>query len=106
MIALLFAFNVYLQRPVIDSFLLSLALGVDLTPQLLPAIISVNLAHGARLMARQRVVVKRLAAIENFGSMDVPCTDKTGTITEGRDQFHQALSATARRAFVCCGMPG
>lgn len=93
MIALIFAFNVYLQRPVIDSFLFSLALGVGLTPQLLPAIISVNLAHGARLMARQRVVVKRLAAIENFGSMDVLCTDKTGTITEGRAQFDQALSA-------------
>jgi Mg2+-importing ATPase len=93
MISLLFAFNVYLQRPVVDSFLFALALGVGLTPQLLPAIISVNLAHGARRMARQRVVVKRLAAIENFGSMDVLCTDKTGTITEGRAQVHQALSA-------------
>jgi Mg2+-importing ATPase len=93
MIALIFAFNVYLQRPVVDSFLFALALGVGLTPQLLPAIISVNLAHGARRMARLKVVVKRLAAIENFGSMDVLCTDKTGTITEGRAQVHQALSA-------------
>ncbi|MFO0015895.1 MAG: magnesium-translocating P-type ATPase [Synechococcaceae cyanobacterium] len=100
MISLLFAFNVYLQRPVVDSFLFALALGVGLTPQLLPAIISVNLAHGARRMARQRVVVKRLAAIENFGSMDVLCTDKTGTITEGRAELHQALSADGQPSFV------
>jgi Mg2+-importing ATPase len=93
MIALIFAFNVYLQRPVIDSFLFALALGVGLTPQLLPAIISVNLAHGARRMASQQVVVKRLAAIENFGSMDVLCTDKTGTITEGMARVHQTLAA-------------
>ena len=93
LIALIFAVNVYLNRPVVDSFLFSLALGVGLTPQLLPAIISVNLAHGARRMARQQVIVKRLAAIENFGSMDVLCTDKTGTITEGTSQVHQALAA-------------
>ena len=93
LVALIFAFNVYLQRPVIDSFLFSLALGVGLTPQLLPAIVSVNLAHGARRMARQRVIVKRLAAIENLGSMDVLCTDKTGTITEGTCHIHQAQSA-------------
>lgn len=93
LIALIFAVNVYLNRPVVDSFLFSLALGVGLTPQLLPAIISVNLAHGARRMARQQVIVKRLAAIENFGSMDVLCTDKTGTLTEGISQVHQALAA-------------
>ena len=79
----IFAVNVYLHRPVLDSFLFSLALAVGLTPQLLPAIVSVNLAHGARRMAAQKVIVKRLAAIENFGSMDVLCTDKTGTLTEG-----------------------
>ncbi|MEY4298646.1 MAG: hypothetical protein RLZZ423_1825 [Cyanobacteriota bacterium] len=93
LIALIFAVNVYLNRPVVDSFLFSLALGVGLTPQLLPAIISVNLAHGARRMARQQVIVKRLAAIENFGSMDVLCTDKTGTLTEGSSRIHQALAA-------------
>jgi Mg2+-importing ATPase len=63
----IFAFNVYLHRPVLDSFLFALALAVGLTPQLLPAIISVNLATGARRMATQKVIVKRLAAIENFG---------------------------------------
>jgi Mg2+-importing ATPase len=79
----IFGVNVYLHRPVLDSFLFSMALAVGLTPQLLPAIVSINLAQGARRMAEHKVIVKRLAAIENFGSMDVLCTDKTGTITEG-----------------------
>jgi len=76
---------------ILDSFLFALALAVGLTPQLLPAIISVNLAQGARRMAHQKVIVKRLAAIENFGSMDVLCADKTGTLTEGRVRLHAAL---------------
>ena len=77
------AINVYFARPVLDSLLFSLALAVGLTPQLLPAIISINLAHGAKIMATQKVIVKRLASIENFGSMNVLCSDKTGTLTEG-----------------------
>jgi Mg2+-importing ATPase len=93
LIALIFAFNVYLQRPVSDSFLFALALGVGLTPQLLPAILTVNLARGAQAMARRRVIVKRLAAIEDFGSMDVLCTDKTGTLTEGKPRVRGALAA-------------
>ena len=88
----IFAINVYLHRPVLDSFLFSMALAVGLTPQLLPAIISVNLAHGAKRMAQQNVIVKRLASIENFGSMNVLCSDKTGTLTEGSMRFHAALS--------------
>lgn len=83
MVMAIFAVNVYLHRPVFDSFLFALALAVGLTPQLLPAIISINLAHGAKKMAGQKVIVKRLAAIENFGSMNVLCSDKTGTLTEG-----------------------
>ena len=93
----IFAFNVLLTRPVVDSFLFALALGVGLTPQLLPAIISVNLAQGARRMAAQRVIVRRLAAIENFGSMSVLCSDKTGTLTEG--------SASLRRCADLDGQP-
>ena len=80
----IFAVNVYLERPVLESFLFALALAVGLTPQLLPAIISVNLAKGAQRMARKHVIVRRLAAIEDFGSMDVLCSDKTGTLTEGQ----------------------
>ena len=87
----IFAINVYLARPVLDSFLFSLALAVGLTPQLLPAIISINLAHGAKRMAQERVIVKRLASIENFGSMNVICSDKTGTLTEGVVHLESAL---------------
>jgi Mg2+-importing ATPase len=87
----IFAINVYLARPVLDSFLFALALAVGLTPQLLPAIITVNLAHGAKHMASEKVIVKRLASIENFGSMNVLCSDKTGTLTEGVVQIHSAV---------------
>jgi P-type Mg2+ transporter len=91
LVILIFAFNVFLQRPVLDSFLFALALAVGLTPELLPAIISVNLASGARRMAAQKVIVKRLVAIEDFGSMDVLCSDKTGTLTEGLVHLDGAL---------------
>ena len=86
-----FAINVYLARPVLESFLFAMALAVGLTPQLLPAIISVNLAHGAKRMASEKVIVKRLASIENFGAMNVLCSDKTGTLTRGMVQVHSAL---------------
>lgn len=89
----IFFINVYLQRPVFDSFLFALALAVGLTPQLLPAIISINLSHGARRMAAQKVIVKRLASIENFGSMNVLCSDKTGTLTEGVVEVQGMLDA-------------
>jgi Mg2+-importing ATPase len=91
LVILIFAFNVFLHRPVLDSFLFALALAVGLTPELLPAIISVNLASGARHMAAQKVIVKRLVSIEDFGSMDVLCCDKTGTLTEGLVQLEGAL---------------
>jgi Mg2+-importing ATPase len=87
----IFAINVFMHRHVLDSFMFSLALAVGLTPQLLPAIISVNLAHGARRMARDKVIVKRLASIENLGSMNVLCSDKTGTLTEWVVRLYQAL---------------
>ena len=92
----IFAINVFLHRPVLDSFLFSLALAVGLTPQLLPAIISINLAHGAKLMAAEKVIVKRLAAIENFGSMDVLCSDKTGTLTDGVVRLQSAFSISGQ----------
>ena len=93
LIVVIFAINVYLARPVLDSFLFSLALAVGLTPQLLPAIISINLAQGAKQMAKHKVIVKRLAAIENFGSMNVLCSDKTGTLTEGQVHVEAMLDA-------------
>ncbi|MCQ6958709.1 magnesium-translocating P-type ATPase [Mucilaginibacter aquariorum] len=91
LVIIIFALNVWLHKPVLDSFLFSLALAVGLTPQLLPAIISVNLAAGARKMAGMQVIVKRLSAIENFGSMNILCTDKTGTITVGKVVVKDAL---------------
>ena len=91
LVIVIFAINVLLKRPALDSFLFSLALAVGLTPQLLPAIISINLAHGAKLMAQVKVIVKRLASIENFGSMNVLCSDKTGTLTDGIVQLQSAL---------------
>ncbi len=78
-----FAVNLFFARPIIDSLLFSIALAVGLTPELLPAIISVNLSRGAQTMAKKGVLVRRLRAIENLGSMDVLCADKTGTLTEG-----------------------
>ena len=92
LVVLIFVANVYLRRPVLESFLFSLALAVGLTPQLLPAIVSVNLARGAKQMAKKQVIVKRLPAIENFGSMNVFCTDKTGTLTEGEVKIHSAVN--------------
>jgi len=84
LVVIIFGINVFLHRPVLESFLFSLALAVGLTPQLLPAIISINLAHGAKKMAKNKVIVKRLSSIENFGSMNIICSDKTGTLTEGK----------------------
>ena len=75
--------NLLLHRPLVESLLFSVALAVGLSPELLPAIVSVTLAAGARAMSRQGVIVRRLDAIENLGSMTVLCTDKTGTLTEG-----------------------
>ncbi len=79
----IFAANVLLHRPPIDALLFSIALAVGLSPELLPAIVTVTLSRGARAMARRGVIVRRLNAVENFGSMDVLCSDKTGTLTEG-----------------------
>ena len=83
--------NIYFGRSILESFLFSLALAIGLTPQLLPAIISVNLSHGARRMARDKVIVKRLAALENLGSMNILCSDKTGTLTIGNVQLKSAI---------------
>ncbi|MDA4128988.1 MAG: magnesium-translocating P-type ATPase [Thaumarchaeota archaeon] len=93
-----FAINVYFARPVLDSLLFSLALAVGLTPQLLPAIISINLAQGAKKMALQKVIVKRLASIENFGSMNVFCSDKTGTLTEGSIKIQSVLDVQGKES--------
>lgn len=81
--AVILVVNVVLGRPFIDSVLFSIALAVGVTPQMLPAIVAVSLSTGARRMADVSVIVRRLDAIEDLGSMDLLCTDKTGTLTRG-----------------------
>jgi len=75
--------NLVLHRPLLESFLFSVALAVGMTPEMMPMIITVTLARGARRMTRKKLLVKQLAAIEDFGSIDILCSDKTGTLTEG-----------------------
>jgi Mg2+-importing ATPase len=91
---LIFVANTALGRPVVDSMLFSLALAVGLTPQMLPAIVTISLSSGARRMAKRRVIVKRLDVIEDLGSMTVLCTDKTGTLTIGAPGLDRALDPT------------
>ncbi|MBA8829013.1 magnesium-translocating P-type ATPase [Alpinimonas psychrophila] len=89
---LVFVANLLLQRPLLDSLLFSLAIAIGMTPQLLPAVVSTGLAAGSSRLARKRVLVKRLAAIEDLGDMNVLVTDKTGTLTEGHIDFVRAVS--------------
>lgn len=93
MVIAILAINIVLQHPTIETVLFALALAVGLSPELLPAILTITLARGAKAMAAQGVIVKRLNAIENLGSMDVLCTDKTGTLTKGVVQLDQALDS-------------
>lgn len=85
--------NGLLQRPWLESFIFAVALAVGLTPELLPMIVSVTLARGAMRMATKRVIVKQLASIQNLGSMDVLCTDKTGTLTEARIHLERHIDS-------------
>jgi Mg2+-importing ATPase len=95
-----FTINVLLDRPAIESLLFAIALAVGMAPELLPAIISINLAKGAQVMAKSGVIVRRLSAIENLGSMDVLCTDKTGTLTAGIVKLDGALDVQGNPSAV------
>jgi Mg2+-importing ATPase len=90
----IFIINVAFSRPLIDALLFSLAIAIGITPQLLPAIVSVSLSSGSRALARKRVLVKRLVTIEDLGNIEVLFTDKTGTLTEGAITFDRSLDAT------------
>jgi Mg2+-importing ATPase len=83
--------NAWRGRPWLESFLFAVALAVGLTPELLPMVVSVTLSTGAMRMSKKKVLVKRLAAIHDLGSMDVLCTDKTGTLTEARIRLERYL---------------
>ncbi len=80
---LILVLNILFHKPVIDSLLFALALAIGMTPELLPAIVTITLSAGARRMAGKKVIVKKLSAIQNLGEMDILCADKTGTLTEG-----------------------
>jgi Mg2+-importing ATPase len=84
LIIFVFFINAFLKHDILQSFLFAAALAVGLTPELLPMIIAINLSKGSIIMAKNGVIVKKLSAIQTFGSMDVLCTDKTGTLTEDR----------------------
>jgi Mg2+-importing ATPase len=88
--------NTIFHKPWLESFLFAVALAVGLTPELLPMVVSVTLSRGALRMAKQHMIVKRLAAIQNLGSMDVLCTDKTGTLTEAKIRMERHVDAEGR----------
>ncbi|MDE2118543.1 MAG: magnesium-translocating P-type ATPase, partial [Betaproteobacteria bacterium] len=96
LVLFVFLINAFFHRPFLESFLFAIALAVGLTPELLPMVITVTLSRGALRMAKKQVIVKQLAAIHNLGSMDVLCTDKTGTLTEGRIKLERHLDAQGK----------
>jgi len=83
LVVAIFIINTLLKGHVLEAFLFSLAVAVGLTPEMLPMMIAVNLSNGAIKMSEKKVIVKKLSSIQNFGAMDVLCTDKTGTLTLG-----------------------
>ncbi len=88
MTVVIFVGNTLLGRSPIEALLFALSIAIGLTPELMPVVVTVSLSHGARLMAKKEVLVKRLVAIEDLGNMKVLCTDKTGTLTEGSLSVH------------------
>jgi Mg2+-importing ATPase len=88
--------NIVLHRPLLESFLFSVALAVGMTPEMMPMIITISLAQGARRMARKKVLVKQLTAIEDFGSVEILCSDKTGTLTEGEIALDRHVDVEGR----------
>lgn len=89
----IFAVNILFHRDFLTSLLFAVALAVSITPELLPMIITMNLTRGSLIMAKHGVIVKRLASMQNFGSMDILCTDKTGTLTEDEIALVQYVDA-------------
>jgi P-type Mg2+ transporter len=93
MVVFVLVVNQVLDRPVIESLLFAVALAVGISPELLPAIVTVTLSRGARSMSRRGVIVRHLESLENLGSIDILCTDKTGTLTEGVISMNEAVDS-------------
>lgn len=87
------AWNIASGKPAEESFLFALAISVGLAPELLPSIITITLSAGAKRLAEKKVIVKKLASIQNLGAIDVLCSDKTGTLTEGEARIHAYVAA-------------
>lgn len=102
----IFTVNFLLGHPIVDSLLFALAIAVGLTPELLPIIVTISLSHGAGKLAKKHVISKQLVAIENLGNMDTLCTDKTGTLTEGRIVVTGTIGADGkeRPALITAGI--
>jgi Mg2+-importing ATPase len=100
LVVVIFVINLLEHKDPINSVLFSLALAVGLTPQLLPTIVSISLAQGARAIAKRRVIVRRLDSIEDFGSMSIFCSDKTGTMTAGQVVLDAALDVDGKPSQV------
>ena len=93
MAGIILIINIATGRPALDSLLFALALSLGLTPEILPAIVTITLSSGAKRLAAKKVIVKKLSAIQNFGAIDILCSDKTGTLTEGEVQVYACLRA-------------
>jgi Mg2+-importing ATPase len=91
MVPAVFLINGLFKNDWLEAFMFAMAVAVGLTPEMLPMIVTVNLSKGAQAMARKKVIVKRLNSIQNFGAMDVLCTDKTGTLTQGKIELEKHL---------------
>jgi Mg2+-importing ATPase len=93
MAGIILIINISTGKPALDSLLFALSLSLGLTPEILPAIVAITLASGAKRLAAKKVIVKKLSAIQNFGAIDILCSDKTGTLTEGEVQVFACLRA-------------
>ena len=101
LVLFIFLINAIYKHNLLESFMFSLAVAVGLTPELLPMVMSVTMAKGSLKMAKKGVVVKKLTAIPNFGSMEVLCTDKTGTLTEDKIKLVKYIDVRAfNRQFI------
>lgn len=98
LVLFVFLMNIYLKHSALESLLFAIALAVGLTPEFLPMITTVTLASGAVRMSKQKVIVKNLAAIQNFGSIDILCSDKTGTITTGEMALEQHIDLAGKES--------